>query len=126
MTRSARSRRDSCRTRTRGIQRACQKPSVTRYRSSRAVAKREQPPAGDVDAQALVTPRLPQGSAVPPSAVPPMAAATGEAGRDELDPELLALPDPPHRARTFTVAVLILASIAALSMVVTLRHDVTY
>jgi hypothetical protein len=55
-----------------------------------------------------------------------MAAATGEAGRDELDPELLALPDPPHRARTFTVAVLILASIAALSMVVTLRHDVTY
>jgi hypothetical protein len=50
----------------------------------------------------------------------------GDAARDELDPELLALPDPPHRARTFTLVVLVLASLAALAMVAALRTEVAY
>ena len=71
-----------------------------------------------------MTPQLPQGS--PPQAIDATVGAAGEVGRDELDPELLALPDPPRRARTLTVVVLALASVAALAMVVALRHDVAY
>jgi hypothetical protein len=46
--------------------------------------------------------------------------------KDELDPELLALPDPPRKERTLTVVVLALAAAAALAMVFALRRDVTY
>jgi len=46
--------------------------------------------------------------------------------RDELDPELLALPDPPRRERTLTVVVLALAAALSLAMVFALRRDVTY
>jgi len=45
---------------------------------------------------------------------------------DELDPELLALPDPPRRERTLTVVVLALAAALSLAMVFALRGDVAY
>jgi hypothetical protein len=56
----------------------------------------------------------------------PGPLAADEARRDELDPELLALPDPPHRARTLTLVVLLLASAAALAMALALRSDFAY
>jgi hypothetical protein len=46
--------------------------------------------------------------------------------REELDPELLALPDPPRTGRTLTIAVLVLAALASLLMVFALRRDVAY
>jgi hypothetical protein len=45
---------------------------------------------------------------------------------DELDPELLALPDPPRRERTLTTAILVLAAAGALAMTFALRRDVAY
>jgi hypothetical protein len=46
--------------------------------------------------------------------------------RDEPDPELLDLPDPPKRDRTITVALLVFTAIAALAMVLALRRDAAY
>jgi hypothetical protein len=43
-----------------------------------------------------------------------------------VDPELLALPDPPRRERTLTVAVLALASVLSLALAFALRRDVAY
>jgi len=48
------------------------------------------------------------------------------AQQDELDPELLSLPDPPRRERTLALLVLTLAAACALAMVVALRRDVAY
>lgn len=45
---------------------------------------------------------------------------------DELDPELLELPDPPKRERTVTVALLLVTAIASLAMVLALRRDAAY
>jgi hypothetical protein len=56
----------------------------------------------------------------------PSALELAGAERDEPDPELLALPDPPKRDRTLTVVVLVLAAFAALAMVFALRRDVAY
>lgn len=51
----------------------------------------------------------------------------GERGeRDDLDPELLQLPDPPKRERTITVALLVFTMLAAVAMVVALRRDAAY
>ncbi len=58
-----------------------------------------------------------------------MSSPFGLAGviaTDEPDSELLELPDPPRRQRTFTIGVLLAGIVAALVMVATLRHDVTY
>jgi hypothetical protein len=60
-----------------------------------------------------------------PSVPSPLELAGGP-DKDELDPELLALPDPPRRERTVTVVVLSLAAVAALAMVFALRRDVVY
>ncbi len=45
---------------------------------------------------------------------------------EELDPELAALPGPPRRARTLTIALLALATLAALAMAAALRREITY
>lgn len=45
---------------------------------------------------------------------------------EELDPELLALPDPPRRERTLTILVLALAVAMSLAMVFALRREVAY
>ncbi|HEY8090412.1 MAG TPA: hypothetical protein VIF09_21270 [Polyangiaceae bacterium] len=58
--------------------------------------------------------------------VPSALELGGSRAGDELDPELLALPDPPRRERTFTVVVLALAAMLALAMVFALRRDVAY
>ena len=50
----------------------------------------------------------------------------GPESSEELDPELLALPDPPRRERTLTVVVLAVAAVLSLAMVFALRHDVAY
>jgi hypothetical protein len=66
-----------------------------------------------------------------PSAPSPLELGGAEPGplssdRDELDPELLALPDPPKRERTLTLVVLSLAGLLSLAMVFALRRDVAY
>jgi hypothetical protein len=60
----------------------------------------------------------------PPSFPSPLELAPDS--RDELDPELLALPDPPRRERTLTVVVLAFAALLSLAMVFALRRDVAY
>ena len=46
-----------------------------------------------------------------------------KADRDELDPELLQLPDPPKRERTLTVAMLLFTAVASIAMIFALRRD---
>jgi hypothetical protein len=68
------------------------------------------------------------GSGVPgeiPSVPSALELASAPAG-DELDPELLGLPDPPRRERTLTVVVLAFAAALSLAMVFALRGDVVY
>jgi hypothetical protein len=70
-------------------------------------------------------------SAAPAASPPAPRIATpfglgGEGGTNDIDPELLELPDPPRRQRSFTIAVLGLGALAALAMVFALRHDVRY
>jgi hypothetical protein len=60
-----------------------------------------------------------------PSVPSPLELA-GSGRQDELDPELLSLPDPPRRERTLTVVVLALAAALSLAMVFALRRDVGY
>lgn len=50
----------------------------------------------------------------------------GPESSEELDPELLSLPDPPRRERTLTVVVLAIAAALSLAMVFALRRDVVY
>jgi hypothetical protein len=52
--------------------------------------------------------------------------AEGAGARDQPDPDLLSLPDPPRRQRTLTAVLLGLAALASLAMVVSLRRDVAY
>ncbi|HVH44733.1 MAG TPA: hypothetical protein VM925_20410 [Labilithrix sp.] len=46
--------------------------------------------------------------------------------KEELDPELLGLPDPPKRDRTIVVGLLLFTAVASLAMVVALRRDAAY
>jgi hypothetical protein len=63
-----------------------------------------------------------------PSVPSPLELGPGGRGdpKEELDPELLALPDPPRRERTLTVVVLGFAALLSLAMVFSLRRDVAY
>ena len=65
------------------------------------------------------------GVPAPPS-LPSEIELGGPGSSEELDPELLALPDPPRRERTLTVVVLALAAALSLAMVFALRRDVAY
>jgi hypothetical protein len=57
----------------------------------------------------------------------PTTELSGENERsDELDPELLGLPDPPKRDRTLTVGLLVFTALASLAMVLALRRDAAY
>jgi hypothetical protein len=47
-------------------------------------------------------------------------------GKDELDPELLELPDPPKKQRTVTLALLALTAVASLAMMWALSRDAAY
>ncbi len=65
-------------------------------------------------------------SSVPQAPQVPSLELRGPESSEELDPELLALPDPPRRERTLTVVVLAVAALLSLAMVFALRHDVSY
>lgn len=68
-------------------------------------------------------------SHVPDSqASPPPISGQGPSSfsEDELDPELLALPDPPKQGRWATVALLAMTALASAAMVFALRRDVAY
>ena len=54
----------------------------------------------------------------------PLAGAAPAA--DEVDPELLALPDPPKTDRTWTVALLAITVLASVLMMVSLVRDALY
>lgn len=57
----------------------------------------------------------------------PTTELTGATGStDELDPELLDLPDPPKRERTLTVGLLAFTALASLAMVFALWRDAAY
>lgn len=45
---------------------------------------------------------------------------------EEVDPELLELPDPPKRERTLVIGMLLFTAIASLAMIVALRRDAAY
>lgn len=49
-----------------------------------------------------------------------------EDAKEELDPELLDLPDPPKQGRTFTVALLVFTALASVAMLLALRRDAAY
>jgi len=61
-------------------------------------------------------------------ATPPISGSGGEPSLadEELDPELLALPDPPKQGRVATALLLLLTAFASVAMVVALRRDVAY
>ncbi|MCW5836691.1 MAG: hypothetical protein KIS78_30120 [Labilithrix sp.] len=50
----------------------------------------------------------------------------GSSDKEEVDPELLGLPDPPKRDRTMTVGLLVFTALASLAMVLALRRDAAY
>jgi hypothetical protein len=54
------------------------------------------------------------------------ADSSASAGGDEIDPELLALPDPPRTERTVTLLVLVVTVLASLAMVFVLARDAAY
>lgn len=61
--------------------------------------------------------------------VPPAEATEAEVGlseKEEVDPELLQLPDPPRGERRSTLFVLAIAAIASAAMAVSLTRDATY
>src|SRR5581483_9805610 len=47
-------------------------------------------------------------------------------GGEEVDHELLVLPDPPKGERRFTLVMLLVTALASLAMVASLRHDAAY
>ncbi len=49
-----------------------------------------------------------------------------DGNHEEIDPELLDLPDPPKRERTLTVVLLVLTAFASLAMVFALRRDAAF
>ena len=61
-----------------------------------------------------------------PSMPSALELAGGDSRDDQPDPELLALPDPPRRERTLTIAILAIAAVLSLAMVLSLRRDVVY
>jgi len=65
---------------------------------------------------------------MPTEVSPPIQAPTAPTGvvHDEVDPELLALPDPPRRERSWTLFVLAVAALASAAMAVALRRDALY
>jgi hypothetical protein len=56
----------------------------------------------------------------------PSALELASSRGDELDPELIALPAPPRRERTLTLAILLLATLSALALTFALRGDLAY
>jgi hypothetical protein len=66
---------------------------------------------------------VPRGTTPLPSSALELAAREPD---DEIDPELVSLPNPPRRGRTLAVFILGLAAAAAIGMAVVLRHDVLY
>jgi hypothetical protein len=61
-------------------------------------------------------------------AIPPAETilASKSLEQEEIDPELLELPDPPRGERSFILATLLLTAFASLAMSVALRHDAKY
>ena len=62
-------------------------------------------------------------------AIPPAEAdlpRSREDEREQVDPELLELPDPPRRERSITLLTLVITAVASLAMAVALRNDAKY
>jgi hypothetical protein len=57
---------------------------------------------------------------------PRVPSSAGFAERGEVDPELVALPDPPKKERTLTVLLLALTALASMAMLIALRGDARY
>ncbi|RYZ63291.1 MAG: hypothetical protein EOP08_11160, partial [Proteobacteria bacterium] len=58
---------------------------------------------------------------------PPLSLAElPRSSAEEVDEELLALPDPPRTERTLTLVALVLAALVSLAFAFSLRHDVQY
>jgi hypothetical protein len=62
-------------------------------------------------------------------AIPPAEAGLPrgrDAEKEQIDPELLELPDPPRRERSVTLLTLVVTAVASLSMAIALRNDAKY
>ncbi len=68
----------------------------------------------------------PEGSSPAAFAGEPPGAPGGERDFDAVDQELVALPGPPRRERTLTLALLTVTALASLAMVLALRRDAAY
>ncbi|MGH7286172.1 MAG: hypothetical protein ACRELY_32025 [Polyangiaceae bacterium] len=60
-----------------------------------------------------------------PAGLPAGSASRSETG-DEVDPELVALPDPPKSERSWTIVVLLVTVLASTAMMVSLVRDALY
>ncbi|HWL87092.1 MAG TPA: hypothetical protein VNO21_14895 [Polyangiaceae bacterium] len=56
----------------------------------------------------------------------PYGPYAGASVREPIDPELLELPDPPRRERTWTLVFLLVTAAASLAMVFSLARDAAY
>lgn len=56
----------------------------------------------------------------------PTVDLTPTQSEEQVDPELLDLPDPPKRERSLTVAMLLFTAFASLAMIASLRRDAAY
>lgn len=56
----------------------------------------------------------------------PAADPTTTYGEEQVDPELIDLPDPPKRERSLTVAMLLFTALASIAMIFALRRDAAY
>jgi hypothetical protein len=61
-----------------------------------------------------------------PAELSPPIVSSPDKEEEQLDPELISLPDPPRRERTWTLALLALTAFASLAMAVALRGDAKY
>jgi hypothetical protein len=73
---------------------------------------------------AELSPPMPSMPTGPSGAHAPGAPSSGAS--DEVDPELLALPDPPRRERTWTLLVLAVTAVVSIAMALALRPDASY
>ena len=62
----------------------------------------------------------------PNAAQLPFQEGRNGSAADEVDPDLLSLPDPPKRGRSLTLLALGLTALASLAMVFALRRDAAY
>lgn len=68
----------------------------------------------------------PAGGVFPKAMATDLVQESSHHDAEEVDKELLELPDPPRQERTWTVVLMVLAAIASVTMAVAIRRDVAF